>query len=110
MCKEVCTRIRLLESPEADLVLQQNTLNSSEDMLEYVRGTIFPGEEYEREIKCANVALIRIMDPSAPKGTKPLVKENDIKTTVTYIVPAHFTVEVIDGYMKMTKSDSSSKH
>jgi hypothetical protein len=48
--------------------------------------------------------LVRISDPKAAKGTVPYWKYNDSMTDAEHAVPARFEVEVIDGWVKLTKS------
>ncbi|KAI7970979.1 hypothetical protein EIK77_005247 [Talaromyces pinophilus] len=71
--------------------------------LPYIRGHIFPPEEFEQTIKCRG-ALIRISDPNA---TEPYLDLRDIKKDEVHAVPAGHEVEVIHGYVKLTRSTPS---
>lgn len=70
---------------------------------EYIRGRIFHAVEYERKITFRG-ALMRITNPNAPKGTKPLLELDDVTQNAEYHVPAGYKVEVIDGWVELTKS------
>ena len=51
--------------------------------------------------------MIRISDPNAGKGAEDLVDLRDIMQSKEYTIPAGFEVEVIDGWVKLTKSAAS---
>lgn len=59
--------------------------------------------EYERKIIFRG-ALIRITNPNAPKGTKPLLELDDVEENAEYSIPVGCKVEVIDGWVELTKS------
>lgn len=47
---------------------------------------------------------MRITNPNAPKGTKLLLELDDVTQNAEYHVPAGYKVEVIDGWVELTKS------
>ncbi|OCL07912.1 hypothetical protein AOQ84DRAFT_50823 [Glonium stellatum] len=73
---------------------------------EYIPARIFDAEKEDRKIAFKG-ALIRISDPNAGKGTEDLVDLRDITQYEYYTVPAGFELEVIDGWVKLTKSSAS---
>jgi len=70
--------------------------------MEYIRGRIFDAVDHERTITCRGT-LIRISNPNAAKGTAPYWIREKITEDVDYTVPAGHEVEVIDGWIKLSK-------
>lgn len=79
---------------------------TQEEQLEYIPARIFDAVKEDRKIKFKG-ALIRISDPNAGKGAEDLVDLRDIMQSKEYTIPAGFEVEVIDGWVKLTKSAAS---
>jgi len=67
------------------------------EKLDYISFHIFDAVDYDRTITFRG-AFIRISDPKAPEGTRPL---KDIAQDESHPVPAGCEVEVIDGWVKM---------
>lgn len=59
--------------------------------------------DYERTI-FGRGALIRVSDPKAAKGTAPHWKYDDSASDTEHVVPKGLEVEVIHGWVKLTKS------
>lgn len=77
--------------------------NALDEGLEYVAARIFDAVDYERTIY-GRAALIRITHPNAIKGTPPLWIYKNTITAGEHTVPPGYEVEVIDGWIKLTKS------
>ena len=69
---------------------------------EYIRGHIFDAVDYERKLKCRG-SLITVFDPKAPKDSAPHWKYKDRAKDAEYSVPPGFEVEVINGWVMLTK-------
>jgi hypothetical protein len=69
---------------------------------EYIRGHIFDAVDYERTILCRG-SLITVFDPKAPKDSEPRWKYTDTAKDAEHSVPPGFEVEVLDGWVRLTK-------
>lgn len=69
---------------------------------ECIRGYIFDVVDYERKITCRG-SLITVFDPKALKDTEPYWKYKNIAKDAEYRVPPGFEVEVLDGWVMLTK-------
>jgi len=81
-------------------------IGDTQDNQVYIRGHIFDGVGYDRTITCKG-ALIRISDPNAVKGADPYWEYEVTTQDATHLVPAWFGVEVIHGWVKLTKSTAA---
>lgn len=70
--------------------------------MEYIRGRIFDAVDHDRTITCRGT-LIRISNPNAAKGTAPYWIQEETTQDAEYTVPAGYEVEVIDGWVKLSK-------
>jgi hypothetical protein len=75
----------------------------AEQNLEYVAAGILEGVDYARKIECKG-ELIRISDPKAKAGAAPHWVYENVVTIGEHIVPPLFEVEIINGWVKLTKS------
>lgn len=70
--------------------------------LEYISAGILDGVGYARKIECKG-ELIRISNPKAKAGTPPHWVYENVATMGEHNVPPTFEVEVINGWVKLTK-------
>jgi hypothetical protein len=75
----------------------------AEQNLEYVAAGILEGVNFARRIECKG-ELIRIADPKAKVGAAPHWVYENVATIGEYNVPPLFEVEIINGWVKLTKS------
>jgi len=69
---------------------------------EYIAARIFDGIDHARKIECRG-ELIRISDPKV-KGVEPYWVYESTTTNAEHDVPPGFEIEVINGWVKLTKS------
>jgi hypothetical protein len=69
---------------------------------EYIRGHIFDAVDYERKLICKG-SLITVFDPKAPKDSAPYWKYKNIAKEAEHSVPPGFEVEVLNGWVVLTK-------
>lgn len=71
--------------------------------MEYISARIIDGVDYARKIECRG-ELIRISDPGGKAGTAPYWVYENLTAIGEHDVPPSFEVEVINGWIKLTKS------